>query len=77
MFEKETEFFNKNKAKFRKEFLGKHVVISGNELLGVYNSDEEAYFEALKTKEPGEFMIKLITPTDEETIQRFTSLVYV
>lgn len=77
MFEKEIEFFNKNKAKYRKEYLGKHVVISGAELLGIYDSDEQAYEEALKTKKPGEFMIKFITLTDDEVIQRFTSLVYV
>ena len=77
MLEREYEFYQKNKKFLRSKYLGKHIVISSDKVLGSYDSDEEAYAETLKTLELGEFMIKLVTPTDEEAVQRFSSLVYV
>lgn len=77
MLQKEQEFFESHKEEFREKYLGKRVIISGNELKGVYSTDEEALSNALKTMQPGSFMIKLISATDEEPIQRFFSRVYV
>lgn len=36
----------------------------------------DAFNEAIKTMKPGTFMIKIVTATDEEGIQRFISRVY-
>lgn len=77
MLTNEKEFYEKNKEELRKLYLGKRIVIAGQEVKGVYNSDEEALTESLKTMQPGSFMIKLVSKTDEEAIQRFVSRVYV
>lgn len=77
MFEVENKYYNKHKEEFRKKYLGKHIVIHGNELEGVYDNDGDAFNEAIKTMKPGTFMIKIVTATDEEEIQRFMSRVYV
>lgn len=73
MFEKENEYFQKNKEELRSKYLGKHIVIVGDKIMGVYNSDNEALDEALKTMEAGTFTIKIVKATDEEEIQRFHS----
>lgn len=77
MLEKEQNFFDSHKDELRQKYLGKRIVISGNEVKGVFDSDEEALAEALKTMAPGSFMIKFITENDEEQVQRFFSRVYV
>lgn len=77
MLELETKYFEANKEELRKKYLGKHIVISGAAVVGVYASDNDAYLESIKTIEPGKFMIKLVTKTDAESVQRFMSLVYV
>jgi len=77
MLEKEQSFYDENKEKFRKLYLGKIIVISENDIKGIFESDEEAFDFSLQTMTPGTFMIKKVTSTDEEAIQRFTSRVYV
>lgn len=77
MLQKEQEFFDTHKEELRKRYLGKRIVISGNEVKGAFNSDEEALTESLKTMAPGSFMIKFVTENDEEQVQRFFSRVYV
>ena len=77
MLNKEQEFFDSHKEELRKQYLGKRIVISGDEVKGVFTSDEEALTESLKTMAPGTFMIKFITENDEEHVQRFFSRVYV
>jgi hypothetical protein len=76
MFEVEQSFYDTHKEELRQKYTGKRVVISGNELKGVYDTDAEAFEEASKTMKPGTFMIKLVTKTDEEAIQRYMNRVY-
>lgn len=77
MFELENKYYNEHKEEYRKKYLGKHLVIHGNELKGVYDNDGDAFNESIKTMEAGTFMIKIVMATDEEEIQRFMSRVYV
>lgn len=77
MLSKEQEFYETNKEKFRELYLNKRIVISDGEVKGAYNSDTEALTAAPKTMKPGSFMIKLVTATDEEPVQRYYSRVYV
>lgn len=77
ILQKEQEFFDTHKEQLRKDYLGKRVIISGSEIKGAFDSDEEALSTALKTMKPGTFMIKFITENDEDQIQRFYSRVYV
>lgn len=76
MFEVESKFYNEHKEEYRKKYLGKHIVIHGRELKGVYDNDGDAFEESIKTMEAGTFMIKIVTATDEEGIPRFMSRVY-
>lgn len=76
MLIKEQEFYDSHKEELRKKYLNKRIVISSNEIKGAYDSDAEALKESLKTMKPGSFMIKLVTATDDEKVQRFYSRVY-
>ncbi|MCZ9929136.1 hypothetical protein [Brachyspira hyodysenteriae] len=60
MFEIESKYYQDHKKEFREKYLGKHLVISGNELKGVYDNDREAFDNAVLTMKPGTFMIKIV-----------------
>ena len=77
MLNNENDFYENHKSELREKYLGKRVVISNSEIKGVYDTDKEALEESLKTMKPGTFMIRLVTATDEERMQRFFSRVYV
>jgi len=77
MLEREAAYYENNSSSLQEKYLGKHIVICGDEVIGAYDSDEEAYAGAMEAKcTPGAFMIKCITKNPEDQIQRFTSLVY-
>jgi len=78
MLEQETAYYKNNLSALQEKYLEKYVVISGDMIIGDYDSDEQAYAGAMEAKcSPGAFMIKHITENPEEQIQRFSSLVYV
>jgi hypothetical protein len=57
MLEKEFEFYENNKTAIREKYLGKRIVIIGNEIVGAYDDIDKAYQETIKTYAPGTFMI--------------------
>jgi hypothetical protein len=63
--EKEQAFYEAHRTEFRSKYLGKRVVIADNQILGVYDSDREAFDETVKDRKAGTFMIKHI-PVDPE-----------
>ena len=65
MLEREFEFYENNKIEIRKKYLGKQIVIVGNEIIGVYDDLDEAYEETIKTHTLGTFMIHDV-PVDIE-----------
>jgi hypothetical protein len=77
MLEKEQAYFETHKDELRQKYAGKRLVISGSEIKGVYDTDGEAFVAATRTMKPGDFMIKLVTRTEEEAIQRYMNRVYV
>ena len=78
MLEKERAYYESNLNSLRETYMGRYVLISGDRLIGGYDSDEEAYASAMeKNCMPGSFMIKPVIGNDQEYIQRFTSRVYV
>jgi hypothetical protein len=76
MLEKEQAYFEAHKDEIRKKYLNKRIVIAGEEIKGAYDTDAEAYAAAVKTMKPGSFMIKPVTRTDQEAIQRYMNRVY-
>jgi hypothetical protein len=79
MLEKEQKFYIDHRDELREKYLGKRLVIEGDQILGVYGSDEEA-LDAMNTAghELGTFMIKYIPVDPEEEILRiYSPLAYV
>ena len=72
MFEK---FHEEHIKEFREKYLEKHIVIKGEELKSIYNSDEEAIKESVKTFVLGTFAVKIVYNNDEDTNWRFYSRV--
>lgn len=75
MLKKEFQFYLDNQADFVKEYLNKYLVIKGAEIIGVYNSIEEAYIEPQKEHELGTFLIQLCQEGTDSYTQTFHSRV--
>lgn len=61
MLEKEYEYFKRNKDVLFKEYPNKYVLIVGENVIKAFNSMDEAYMYALKSYEPGQFLIDQCT----------------
>ncbi|MDR2543570.1 MAG: hypothetical protein LBC80_09035 [Treponema sp.] len=70
--EKEQAFYESSKVELRSKYAGKRVVISNNEILGVYDSDREAMQETAKIIPRGSFMVKYIPQNPKKEILRIS-----
>jgi hypothetical protein len=77
MLERETAFYQAHKVELRKEYHGKYLVIIGEKVLGAYDTNGEAYRTALKTEQPGQFMIEFIPEDPEDEVYYLSPLAYV
>lgn len=68
MLETEWEFYENNRAELVDKYCGKYIVISGNNVISVYDDENIAYFETIKNIPPGSFMIHHVME-DEEVFQ--------
>jgi hypothetical protein len=68
MLEKEFEFYENNKSEIRQKYLGKRIVIVGEEIIAAYDDFEEALFETSKTHTLGTFMIHDVPINIEDEI---------
>ena len=66
--EREYDFYKKNISAIREKYLGKRVVIVGEEIIASYNDFEEAYMETAKSYEPGTFMIYPVPVNIEDEV---------
>jgi hypothetical protein len=68
MFEQENAFYEANKDSLRGKYLGKELVIVGDQLIGAYDNAGTAFAEAVKTYPLGQFCIRdvPVDPEDEE-----------
>ena len=73
MLDKEFQYYLANQDKFVKDYNGQFLVIVGGELIGVYESQELAYFNTIKDYKLGTFLIQQCTPGDEAYTQTFHS----
>jgi hypothetical protein len=65
MFQQELDFFKENQETLVGQYKGKILVITGNTIFGVFNTNLEAYNEALKKLKLGTFMIQPCEPGTE------------
>jgi len=68
MLDVEWEFYENNRDELVEKYCGKHVVISGNKVIAVFDDRDAAYSQTIKTHPLGSFMIHHILE-EEEVIQ--------
>ena len=76
MLTKEFEYFLNNQDVLVDQYNGKFIVIKDEIVIGVYETNNEAYDETIKTHELGTFLIQKCIPGDQAHTQTFyTNLV--
>ncbi|MCD8312950.1 MAG: DUF5678 domain-containing protein [Bacteroidales bacterium] len=75
MLKKEFDFYLKHQNELVRKYNGKYLVIVGEEVVGAYNSEMDAYVNAQKKYELGTFLIQECTPGEEAYTQVFHSRV--
>ena len=76
MLEKEYKFFIDHRDEFIKKHKNKYIVIKDEQVLGVYNSINEAAIATTKDHPLGTFIIQQCIPADQ-SVQYFHSRVAV
>ena len=77
MLEKEYDYFLNNKDKLFANYHDRVIVIKEEEVIGDYDTKEEAYRETVKEHELGTFLIQEMSQEEMYDIKRFYSRVYV
>jgi hypothetical protein len=65
VFEQEKAFCKAHREELREKYPDKHLLIVGDRIIGAYDNVGDAYEEALKSYQPGHFMIQEV-PADPE-----------
>jgi len=73
MLEQEYQYFVDHKEELFAKYAGKYVSIVGDNVVGAYSSENEAYVETSKKYKVGTFLIKLCDATSEAYKQTFHS----
>jgi hypothetical protein len=68
MFERENAFYEANRQLLREKYLGKELVIVGDEIIGVYDDLDAAIDTTVQTRPLGTFCVKdvPVNPEDED-----------
>ncbi|GAB6393870.1 MAG: hypothetical protein MdMp024_0182 [Bacteroidales bacterium] len=75
MLDKEFQYYLTNQSDLVKKYEGRFVVIIGEEVVGNYESYEQALFESQKKHELGTFLIQECTAGEDAYTQTFHSRV--
>jgi len=70
--EKEFQFYKDHQEELVGKFNGKVLAIVGEEGLGVYESETEAYTETKKKHKPGTFLIQRCLPGKKAILEHST-----
>jgi len=73
MLEKEFKYFLDNKEKLTEQYMNKFIVIVNQEVVGKYDTLEDAYNDSKNKYEIGTFLIQECTPGSESYTQIFHS----
>lgn len=75
MLDKELQYYIDNQDVLVDKYRGMFLVIKDLTIIGVYNTEIEAYSETVKTHELGTFLIQECQPGDENYTQTFRTRV--
>ncbi len=64
--QKEFHWYLASREALVKRYLGRYLVIAGQQVIGDFHTIGEAYRTTTKTRKPGSFIIKFCIPADEE-----------
>ena len=76
MLEKEYEYYRENKEKLLSEYDEKYIVIVGESVVGVYDTEVEALSESLKVHEAGTFMLQHCIKNDDHAARFHSRVVF-
>lgn len=77
MLEKEFKFYLNNQKELLKKYSGKIIVIKGEEIIGVFNSEVDALLETKKEHELGTFLIQKCSPGNIDITETYHSRVLI
>jgi len=73
MLKKELDYFIAHQNELVKQYNGRVLVIKDEHVIGDYENEADAYFEASKSCKPGTFLIQKCEPGKEAYTQTFYS----
>jgi hypothetical protein len=76
MFEQEKAFCESHKDELRRNYPGKRLIIVGDRVIGAYDNVSDAYEEALKSYQPGHFMLQEVPARPEDDIVWLSPFTY-
>jgi hypothetical protein len=71
MLEKEFKYYVSNQNQLVRKYFGKYLVIRGEEVVGNYDSFEDALYDSQKKYELGTFLIQQCLPGEDNYTQTF------
>jgi len=77
MLENEFKYYLEHQSELVEKYNGKFIVLKNEIVIGVYDSNRDAYTETVKTEELGTFLIQHCTPGPESYSQTFHSQVII
>jgi hypothetical protein len=75
MLKDEFQYYLDHQFELVKQYSGKYIVIKEKTVIGVYDTEFEAYNKTQEEHELGTFLIQLCTPGNEAFTQTFHSRV--
>lgn len=75
MLDKEFQYYLANKDELIKKYLGKYLIINDETVVGVYDTEMDAYTNGMSKFSLGTFLIQQCLPGDENYTQTFHSRV--
>jgi hypothetical protein len=75
MLDKEFKYYLDHQSELLKTYKGRVIVIIGEEVIGDYDSEAEAYTESIKNHKLGTFLIQVCLPGTDSYTHTFHSRV--
>jgi hypothetical protein len=76
VFEQEKALCKANQDILREKYAGKYLIIVGDQVIGAYDNVSDAYEKALKSYQPGHFMLQEVPARPEDDIVWFSPFTY-